>query len=180
MDKNHIFDAANILGHIGEIGVDYKLYHHEPVFSVAEADKVAGLMVGAQTRNLFLRDKRETMFLVTLRHDTPVDLKKLADILNAGKFSFGSPERLWTYLGVKPGSVTPLSILNDVDKKVQLVLESGMMAEDIINVHPLDNSMTIGITPNGLMNILEQNNVTPMVLDLSCVAPDRENKICLA
>ena len=174
MDKQHRFDSSNILNYIDEIGIDYKLYHHESVFSVAEADKVAGLMTGVQTRNLFIRDKRETMFLVTLRHDTQVDLKKLADLLGVGKFSFGSPERLWTYLGVKPGSVTPLSILNDTDKKVQLVLEYGMMGEDIINVHPLDNSMTIGLSPDGLMTILEKNGLTPVILDLSRAAPDME------
>ncbi len=173
MDKEHRFDAPNLLDYITKIGVDYALYHHEPVFTVAEADKVAGVMEGAQTRNLFVRDKRETMFLVTLRHDTQVDLKKLADLLGAGKLSFGSPERLWTYLGVKPGSVTPLSILNDTDKKVQLVLEYGMMTEDIINVHPLDNSMTIGLSPDGLMTILEKNDLTPIILDLSRAAPDK-------
>jgi Ala-tRNA(Pro) deacylase len=172
MDKLHPYNSDNILEYMKNIGIATTLYHHPPVFTVAEAERVDKEIEGAHTRNLFLRDKREKMFLVTLRHDTKVDLKKLSDLLGCGRFSFGSPERLWTYLGVRPGSVTPLSILNDTDRKVQIVLEYGMMNEEKVNFHPLNNAMTVGMTPADLMTILEKENITPIILDLSLVAPD--------
>lgn len=166
------FYAQNLLDFLKNQQISYKLYNHEPVFTVEESHKVDKGIPGTHTRNLFLRDKKETMFLVTLRHDTLLDLKKLSDLLGAGRFSFGSPERLWTYLGVKPGSVTPLSILNDTGRKVQLILEKGMMDTQLVNFHPLDNSMTVGMAPSELMTILEKQGIKPQIMDLSPAAPD--------
>ncbi|HAJ90550.1 MAG TPA: prolyl-tRNA synthetase associated domain-containing protein [Rhodospirillaceae bacterium] len=176
MQTNPPFYAQNLLDFLTNLQISYRLYTHEPVFTVEEAHKVDKEILGTHTRNMFLRDKKERMFLVTLRHDTPIDLKKLSDLLGVGRFSFGSPERLWTYLGVKPGSVTPLSILNDTGKKVSLVLEKAMMEADLVNFHPLDNSMTIGMTPSELMTILEKQGITPQIIDLSPATPD-DNQI---
>jgi Ala-tRNA(Pro) deacylase len=172
MQTSPPFYAQNLLDFMRDLQVSYQLYTHDPVFTVEESHKIDAAIPGTHTRNLFLRDKKETMFLVTLRHDTPIDLKKLSDLLGTGRFSFGSPERLWTYLGVKPGSVTPLSILNDTDKKVQLILEKGMMEADLVNFHPLDNSMTIGMAPSELMTILEKQGIKPQIMDLTAAAPD--------
>lgn len=162
----------DMLNLMDNLQISYQLYTHIPVFTVEEADKVSGDIVGVHIKNLFLRDKRDNMFLVSLRITTAVDLKKLSDLLGTGRFSFGSPERLWTYLGVKPGSVTPLAILNDVGKKVTLILEKGMMDEHPINIHPLDNSMTVGMHPQELMKILENKGVSPQIIDLSSAKPD--------
>ncbi len=172
MQTSPRFYAQNLLDFMENLQVSYQLYTHAPVFTVEESHQIDAEIPGTHTRNLFLRDKRETMFLVTLRHDTMIDLKKLSDLLGVGRFSFGSPERLWTYLGVKPGSVTPLSILNDTGKKVQLILEKGMMDTELVNFHPLDNSMTVGMSPSELMTILEKQGIKPQIMDLSAAAPD--------
>ena len=172
MQISHPFYSQNLLDFMTNLGISYELHTHAPVFTVAESHKIDAAIPGTHTRNLFLRDKKETMFLVTLRHDTPIDLKKLSDVLGAGRLSFGSPERLWTYLGVKPGSVTPLSILNDMDRKVRLILEKGMMDSELVNFHPLDNSMTVGMHPSELMTILEKQAIKPQIMDLSAAAPD--------
>ncbi len=168
------YSAETLLTMMEAHSHDFTLFHHVPVFTVAEADEVSSQIPGLHTRNLFLRDKKEKMFLVTLSHETPVDLKKLSDFLGVGRFSFGSPERLWTYLGVRPGSVTPLSILNDTNKQVQLILEKHMMDQELVNFHPLENSMTVGMTPRTLLDILEQHGVSSHILDLAPVAPDQE------
>lgn len=171
--SNHpLFEPNNLLEYIENIGVKHCVHHHAPVFTVAEANLVTEMIPGVHTRNLFIRDKRENMFLITLRDETRLDLKKLAGLLGVGKLSFGSPERLWAYLGVRPGSVTPLSVLNDTERKVRLVLEQAMMEEDIVNFHPLDNSMTISLSPDGLMTILKKQGITPHILDLSPAAPE--------
>lgn len=167
------FHGDNITGYLGNIGIDFTLHHHVPVFTVAEAQAVSGSIPGAHCRNLFLRDKRENMYLLTLRDHTPVDLKKLAVALGvSGRLSFGSPERLWTYLGVKPGAVTPLAILNDRNSQVKLLLEAEMLEEPLVNFHPLDNSMTVGMTPSALLKLLELENIAYVALDLTALAPD--------
>ncbi len=142
------------------------------MFTVAESEKIDAQIPGCHTRNMFLKDKKGAMFLVTLQHDTRIDLKKLSDVLGSGRFSFGSPERLWDNLGVRPGSVTPLSIVNDKAHQVTLVLEAAMMAWDIINFHPLVNTMTVGMTPDNLLTYLRSIGVTPRVIDLSAATPD--------
>ncbi len=173
MDTTPRFNPEKLLGALTEMSVPHKVYEHAAVFTVAEANEVSDKFPGTHTRNLFLRDKKERMFLVTLRHETPIDLKKLSDFLGVSRLSFGSPERLWTYLGVTPGSVTPFAILNDAEKKVKLVLEQGMMQTDIINVHPLINTMTVGISAQGMMQVFENFGVEPLVVDLGSVAPDK-------
>lgn len=172
MQTSPRFYAQNLLDFMTNSGVLYELHTHPAIFTVEEACQIDLHIPGTHTRNLFLRDHRETMFLVTLRHNTRIDLKKLSALLGAGRLSFGSPNRLWTYLGVKPGSVTPLSILNDTDKKVKLILEQDMMDAERINFHPLDNTMTIGMAPSQLMTILEEQGIKGHILDLNPARPD--------
>ncbi|MEK7801798.1 MAG: prolyl-tRNA synthetase associated domain-containing protein [Pseudomonadota bacterium] len=164
--------SETLLAYLIAQAIPHHVYHHEAVFTVAEANKISAVISGAHTRNLFLRDKKGRMFLVTLRHNTPVDLKKLSDVLGVGRFSFGSAARLWENLGVTAGSVTPLAILNDRNQNVTLVLEEGMMAEESINVHPLINTMTVSLSPTGLMTILKDCAITPLVIDFTNLAPD--------
>lgn len=167
-----LFSADSLLEMMCRHSFSFELYHHPPVFTVGEAHAISNDIPGVHTRNLFLRDKKEQMALLTLPHDIKVDLKKLSDLLGYGRFSFGSPERLWTYLGVKPGSVTPLSILNDTNRQVRLFLEKSMMEQDLFNFHPLDNSMTISLSPSTLMEILAVYHIQPTLVDLSSVQPD--------
>ena len=155
------------------LGIPFTLYEHPAVFTVEESQKIDGLIPGCHTRNMFLKDKKGNMALVTLRHDTRVDLNKLAPLIGLGRVSFGSPERLWTHLGVRPGSVTPFAIVNDVGREVTLVLEEGVMREKIVNYHPLINTMTIGLTPDKLLEFFTKINVVPRIIDLSAAAPDQ-------
>lgn len=171
-DHVPLYNSETLLCRLREQGHAFSLFHHVPVFTVEEAEQVSADIPGLHTRNLFLRDKKERMFLITLRHDTPIDLKKLSDMLGVERFSFGSPDRLWTCLGVTPGSVTPLSILNDQSGQVQLILEDEMMKGDIINMHPLINSMSISLSPQVLMTILQNHAITARVMDLKEAAPD--------
>lgn len=155
-----------------DLGLNYSLHHHVAVFTVEESQRIEMDIPGCHTRNLFLKDKKDRMVLVTLSHDTKIDLNRLSTLLSFGRFSFGSSERLEKYLGVRPGSVTPLSIINDRTHDVTLVLEQKMMASDIVNVHPLVNTMTVGMTPQTLLDFLAGINVTPRICDLSPAAPD--------
>lgn len=171
-EKLPLYGPDALLAHLKALDIEHQVYEHEAVFTVEAANRIAHTMPGAHIRNLFLKDKKGRMFLVSLRDNTDIDLKKLSDLLGAGRFSFGSPDRLWAYLGVRPGSVTPLAILNDEAGAVSLILEKGMMDETLINVHPLINTMTVGMTPQGLMTILENSSKTYQIIDLAPARPD--------
>ena len=160
-----------LIGQLEALGLPHRVHTHAAVFTVAESKEIDAGIAGAHTRNMFLKDKKGAMFLVTLRHDTLIDLKKLSDVLEAGRFSFGSPERLWENLGVRPGSVTPFAIINDTLQAVTLVLEEGMMAEETVNFHPLINTMTVGLRPDDFLKFLSAINVVPRIVDLSAAAP---------
>ncbi|MCB1782850.1 MAG: prolyl-tRNA synthetase associated domain-containing protein [Alphaproteobacteria bacterium] len=152
--------------------ISYTLYNHAPVFTVAESDKIELDMPGTHCRNLFLRDKKENMFLVVAANETQIDLKKLASLLDCGRLSFGSAVRLWKYLGIRQGSVNPFCIANDHEQKVNMILDQTMMNSNIVNYHPMDNAMTIGLAPADLIRFIEDTKHIPEILDLSPAAPE--------
>lgn len=164
--------AEALFSMLAHLGIEYRLYHHQPVFTVEESLDIERDMPGAHCRNLFVRDKKETMFLVVARNETMIDLKKLSGLLDCGRLSFGSAERLWAYLGVRPGSVCPFAIINDKDCAVTIVLDKAMMASDIVNYHPMENHMTIGLTPDDLMMFIRHAGHEPLILDLTTAKPD--------
>ena len=166
--------AETLLSMLDEFGIDYELYEHEAVFTVAESDHLNSYIPGLHCRNLFVRDKKQNMFLVSAQNDTKVDLKKLSGLLEAGRFSFGSPDRLWQYLGVRPGSVCPYAVVNDAENKVTLILDQSMMEADLVNFHPLENTKTIGTKPQDLVRFAEAIGHNVQVVDLSPAAPDEE------
>ncbi len=110
-----------------ELGITYKLYHHEPIFTVEEGEHIKHTIPGVHCRNLFLRDKKKAMFLVCLANETAVDLKKMQKPLESGRLSFGSSDRLWQHMGIRPGSVCPFCAINDKEHQVQIILDQYMM-----------------------------------------------------
>lgn len=162
----------DLMAHLRALGIAFTLHHHKAVFTVAEAMEVEHDIPGAHCRNLFLRDKKKNNFLVVLRNKTDVDIKKLQGVIGADKLSFGSADRLWEYLGVRPGSVCPYAIINDKDNQVKIILEQGMMEQDIVNYHPLINTMTIGCAPKDLIRFVESTGHVPHILDLNAAKPD--------
>ena len=139
-------------------GLKYKLHRHKPLFSVADTHAANLDIPGAHCRNLFLRDNKKNNFLVVLQDKTALDLKKLPELIDSKRLSFGSPDRLWEFLKVKPGSVTPFAAINDSGHNVRIFLEKDMMEKELINFHPLDNAMTLTITPETLRRFFEKIN----------------------
>jgi Ala-tRNA(Pro) deacylase len=149
------------------LGIAHTTHRHLPVFTVEEAQRLKGDLPGAHTKNLFLRDKKGTMWLLVARFDKEVDLHVVGPQVGArGRLSFGSPERLMRYLGVIPGSVTPFAVLNDHGKQVSVALDSGLRAQEVWNAHPLDNSMTTAVSREDLLRFLEAMEHPPVWVDL--------------
>jgi Ala-tRNA(Pro) deacylase len=146
------------------LGIAHRTVAHPPVFTVEEAKALRGALPGAHIKNLFLRNKKQEMWLVVALEDRAVDLKRLGDALGAGRLSFGSPERLARHLGVAPGSVTPLALVNDAAHLVRLALDRGI-GSDLVNAHPLVNTMTTALSAPDLMRFFAATGHVPHWLD---------------
>jgi len=155
-----------LLARLATLGIEQRTVEHPPVFTVEEAKALRGELPGAHIKNLFLRNKKGAMWLVTCLEDRRVDLKALAGALEAGRFSFGSAERLMTYLGILPGAVTPFAIINDHGQAVRMVLDKALLDQTPVNCHPLVNHMTTAIAPADLVRFLEAEDHAPLLLDL--------------
>jgi Ala-tRNA(Pro) deacylase len=156
-----------LLERLDSLGIAYSLYEHPPIFTVAEGLEMERDMPGIHCRNLFLRDKKKAMFLISAANETVIDLKKLETLLPCDRISFGSPDRLWDHLGVRPGSVCPYALINDRDSVVTPILDAYMMQGDIVNFHPLINTMTIGVSPAGLLAFYRSIGREPRIVDFS-------------
>ena len=148
------------------LGITTRTVEHPPVFTVQEAQRLRGQLAGGHCKNLFLRNKKGKMWLVVCNEESTVDLKALAKRLGAGRFSFGSPHRLMEHLGVIPGAVTPLAIINDHDGAVKVVIERSLLQHEALNCHPLDNARTSTIGTADLVRFLEAEGHAPEVFDL--------------
>jgi Ala-tRNA(Pro) deacylase len=145
------------------LGIAHKTYEHPPVFTVEEAALLYESQPGGHTKNLFLKDRKDALWLVVCRDDLAVDLKELSKALDAPRFSFGSAELLVETLGVQPGSVTPFAVINDTWNKVRVVLDEGMFAFDVLNFHPLRNDRTTAIAASDLPKFLRGCGHEPVI-----------------
>ncbi len=132
------------------LGIETTTHEHPPVFTVADARRHCGHLPGGHCKSLFLKDKKAKLWLVVTLDERAVDLKALSKALGAARFSFGRAELLMEVLGVIPGAVTPLALINDPARRVEVVLDREMMGLDLLNYHPLGNDATTAITPAGL------------------------------
>lgn len=126
--------------------IAYERHDHPAVFTVADVDRLVPQLPGAKTKNLFFRDaKGRRHFLVVVPDHKRVDLKALPSVLGCGKVSFGSAERLRRLLGVEPGAVSLLAVLNDVDRAVEVFIDAGLWSAAAFQFHPLVNTSTLVI-----------------------------------
>lgn len=153
-----------LLTYLDGLGIAHKTMTHPPVFTVEQAKTLRGEIAGAHTKNLFLRDKKNALYLVVALESSQVDLKGLHRVLGAnGRFSFGSSDLLREVWGVEPGSVTPFGAVNDTEGRVTVVLDAAMMEHDTLNYHPLLNSMTTSITRDDLVKFLKATGHPPRI-----------------
>ena len=153
-----------LFAYLDTLGIPHKTVTHPAVFRVDESRELRGQISGAHTKNLFLRDKKGTAFLVVALEDAAIELKSLHRRLGAsGRFSFGSAELMRKLIGVEPGSVTPFAAINDKDSRVTVVLDAAMMAHDVLNFHPLTNTGTTTIARADLVRFLEATGHKPRI-----------------
>jgi Ala-tRNA(Pro) deacylase len=162
-----MLSPQQLFARLEQLGIAERTVEHPPVFTVEEAKALRGNLPGHHIKNLFLRNKKEEMWLVVALEDRAIDLKRLGEVLSAGRLSFGSALRLKRHLGVEPGSVTPLALINDESRSVQLVLDRGLVDGhgEPVNVHPLVNTMTTAMASADLLRFFEATGHAPRWLD---------------
>ncbi|MFA6520865.1 MAG: prolyl-tRNA synthetase associated domain-containing protein [Candidatus Gracilibacteria bacterium] len=134
--------------------INYTEFKHPAVYTCEEAERLCPEMPGAHTKNIFLRDKNgERHFLVVVGYEKNVDLKSLKELFGVSKLSFASPERLKKYLGVEPGSVTLLGLMNDTDHAVEVYFDEAIWEKPLL-CHPLVNTATLAIPLEGIKTFL--------------------------
>ncbi len=153
---------------LDQLGIEAKTVTHPPLYTVADSQALRGQIEGGHTKNLFVKDKKDNFFLLTVGEDATVDLKTIHHIIGAAsKVSFGKPEALLELLGVAPGTVTAFGPINDTDGKVSVFLDADLMKHDVINCHPLINTATTSIASGDLIKFLEATGHTPTVVKLT-------------
>jgi Ala-tRNA(Pro) deacylase len=155
---------------LGRLGIETRTHEHQAVFTVAESLEIEQAMPGRHTKNLFLKDKKDRVFLVVALNDARIDLKSLHRVIGADRLSFGRPELLEELLGIKPGSVTPFALINDKAGRVTVILDEPMLREELLNYHPLENTATTAIRRDDLLRFIEATGHTPRVLQVSGLA----------
>jgi Ala-tRNA(Pro) deacylase len=133
-----------VYARLAELAVPYERYEHPPVATVEEANKYWGAIDAVHCKNLFLRNQKGNRhYLVIIEQAKRADLRAVANQIGDGKLSFGSPERLMTYLGVMPGSVSPFGLINDREHHVRVYLDRVLRSARRISFHPNINTITL-------------------------------------
>ena len=158
---------------LDRLGIAHATVTHPPLFTVEQSQALRGTIPGGHTKNLFLKDKKDAVYLVVAPENARVDLKTLHHKLGAARFSFGSADLMRELLGVEPGAVTAFGVINDTGARVIVVIDAGLMANAIINCHPLTNTMTTSIARDDLVKFLRATGHEPRVEPVADAAADQ-------
>lgn len=152
---------------LSDLSISTTTLDHEATFTVAQSSAIENALPGAHTKNLFLKSEKGKVVLVVAKTSTEIDLKSLAKVIGAGRFSFGKPELLLELLGVTPGAVTAFAIANDQARNVELILDDALMTHDSLNCHPLENTATTNIARDDLLRFIRATGHEPRIMTLS-------------
>ncbi|AJA10155.1 YbaK/prolyl-tRNA synthetase associated domain-containing protein [Sphingopyxis fribergensis] len=161
---------AGLLADLGALAIPFAAHEHEAVFTVAESDGVNAAIPGAHTKNLFLKDAGGAFWLVTVPSEARVDLKALPAAIGCKRVSFAKADDMRRLLGIAPGSVTPLAAVNAPPGSVTVVLDAVLAAADPVNVHPLRNTATLGLSGAAILDLLRHWGHAPRVAAIPVVA----------
>ncbi len=155
-----------LLQKLDDLGIIFDKFDHPPLFTVNDAKLHQKNMIGVHVKNLFLRDKKKNNFLIVTEQDTIINLKTIPSKIGSDRLSFGSQERLWRYLGVRPGAVSPLALINDFTRSVTLIFQDILQTEEKIHFHPLVNDISVAVKLNDLSCFFEFTGHKPMFVNL--------------
>jgi len=158
---------ADLFAFLGAHGIAHSTLEHPAVFRVEEGQEIKAALPGAHTKNLFLKDAKDQLWLISALGETRIDLKRLPATIGSARLSFGREEILYEALGVRPGSVTLFALINDPGHKVRVVLDKALFEHKTVNFHPLVNTATTAVSLEGMMAFLEALGTRPQIVDFA-------------
>ena len=171
MGENGMNDGGeqgrNILEVLDGLGIAYTHHEHEAAFTVEDADRIYGHLEGGHLKNLFLRNKKgDRHYLVVVESHKQVDLKALRGALGESTLSFASPERLLRHMGLTPGSVSPMGLINDTTGAVTAYFDQDLLGFELLNFHPNRNTATITVRTDDLKRFVEHTGRAFQTLEI--------------
>lgn len=159
--------ALAILNPIRALGLTCTFHEHDAYFTVEDGREHRAQMDGAHTKNLFLKDKKSQLVLISAHEATRVDLKSMHKrLIMSGRLSFADEGRMKALLGVSPGSVTPYGLVHDTEGAVRFILDEKLMAYERINFHPLRNTATISLLRDDFLTLMAHIGHAPRIMGL--------------
>ncbi|WP_298917040.1 prolyl-tRNA synthetase associated domain-containing protein [uncultured Algimonas sp.] len=163
-------DEPRLYALLDSLGIEHVTEEHAAVFTVEDGRAVKARLPGGHSKNLFLKDKAGRFVLVSALGETGVRLNRLHPHIGTKRLSFGQEDALFDRLGVRPGSVTVFSIMNDADDAVRLILDKALFDHDHVWFHPLRNTASTRVRPEDLLTFARATGHEPVLLDLSALA----------
>ena len=156
---------------LAALGIETSTVPYPAHRTVEEGKALRGSMTGQFTKNLLLRDKKGSLFMIVADEDRPIDLRRLhAHIGAQGRLGFAPADIMRDVLQVEPGALTPFSLLHDRVVRVKPVIDAGLMQAVQLNFHPLVNTESTGICPDALLAFIASCGHTPLVADFDAMA----------
>lgn len=161
-ERDRLMNKQQIYDYLNQENVWYEITEHEAVYNMAELSNIEIPYPEYDAKNLFVRDdKKRNYYLITVKGDKRVNLKEFRKNNNTRPLSFASADDLMEIMGLIPGAVTPLGLLNDTECKVTLFLDNDFIGDlGLIGVHPNDNTATVWIKANDLVTLIQQHGNT--------------------
>ncbi len=158
----------DLLAYLDELGIATMTVEHPPLHTVEDSVALRGEIPGGHAKNLFVKDKKSRLFLLTVGETATVDLKRVHEKIGAqGRVSFGSADLLEEVWGVRPGAVTPFGAINDPEGRVTVVLDTKLMGHSRVNFHPLVNTRTTGLGSSDLVRFLRATGHEPVIVSIA-------------
>lgn len=160
-----------LFARLAELGIAYSNTEHAPTHTVAESREIKTGIEGAHTKNLFMKDKKKNLVLISAGHDTALPLNQLHKLIGTQRLSFTNADLLWETLTVTPGSVTGFALMHDAPPRVRFILDAKLVTADTLNFHPLRNDMTTSISREDFLAFARATGHDPQVVDFSQLSP---------
>jgi Ala-tRNA(Pro) deacylase len=162
-----LMTPQELLAQLEGLGIAQRTLWHAPVFRVDDGLEIKDQLPGGHTKNLFLKDAKDQLWLISALGETQIDLKRLPKVIGSARLSFGSAALMEEVLGVTPGSVTAFALINDSGHRVRFVADAALMAADLVNFHPLTNAATTAVSQEGFRRFLAAVGVEPLIVDFT-------------
>ena len=150
-----------------ELDIKYEVTEHRAVFTVEDADSLDLEAFGKGTKNLFLRDnKKKNYYILVLCNEKRADLKAIRGKLESRPLTFASEEELFGLLKLYRGAVTPFGVINDVERRVEVIFDKDIFEFDRIGEHPNENTATLWLDPLDLKKAIEYTGNRTRVIEV--------------